>query len=135
MTKPGVERRAHPRIQTEFQLQGSPEDGGIVARMVANNLSLAGLQCTSSSNFPEMTRLAVRLLLPSNNGSEKGTEPLDIEAVVVRSVETPSSSTGTPRFELGLFFTGLGDEVKQRLASFIASHKGTMAKASSFLVH
>jgi len=134
VTKPDVERRAHPRIQTEFQLQGSPEDGGIVARMVANNLSLAGLQCISSSNFPEMTRLVVRLLLPSNNGSENVTEPLDIEAVVVRSVETPSASTGTPRFELGLFFTGVEDEVKQRLATFIAGHKGSMGKPSP-MVH
>lgn len=134
MTKPGVERRAHPRIQTEFQLQGSPEAGGVVARMVANNISLAGLQCTSSSDFPEMTRLAVRLLLPSSNGSESGTECLDVEAVVVRSEETPSATTGSPRFELGLFFTGVDDETKQRLASFIATQKGTMAKPSP-LVH
>lgn len=134
MTKPDVERRAHPRIQTEFQLQGSPEAGGVVARMVANNISLAGLQCTSSSDFPEMTRLAVRLLLPSSNGSESGTESLDVEAVVVRSVEAQSATTGSPRFELGLFFTGVDDETKQRLASFIATQNGTMAKPSP-LVH
>ena len=131
MTKPGVERRAHPRIQAEFNIQGSPEDGGIVARMVANNLSLAGLQCTSSSDFPEMTRLAVRLLLPSNNGSKNGTESVDIEAVVVRRVEASSSSSGAPRFELGLFFTGVDDETKERLATFIAGHKGTMSKPTS----
>ena len=134
MTKPGVERRAHPRIQTEFQIHGSREDGGVVARMVANNLSLAGLQCISSSDFPEMTRLAVRLMLPSNNGSNTGTEPLDLEAVVVRRVETPSTSTGSPRYELGLFFTGVNDETKQRLASFIAGHKGSMGRPSP-MVH
>jgi len=134
VTKPGVERRAHPRIQTEFQLQGSPEDGGIVARMVANNVSLAGLQCTSSSQFPEMTRLAVRLLLPSNNGSDNGTEPLDIEAVVVRSEKASPSSSGEPRFELGLFFTGVDDEAKQRLATFIATQRGSMSRSTS-LIH
>jgi hypothetical protein len=133
VTKPGVERRAHPRIQAEFQLQGSPEDGGVVARMVAIDLSLAGLQCTSSSDFPEMTRLAVRLLLPSNNGSENGTEPVDLDAVVVRRVEASSASTGAPRFELGLFFTDVDDETKQRLATFIAAHKGSMAKPSSVM--
>jgi hypothetical protein len=131
VTKPGVERRTHPRIQAEFQVQGSPENGGVVARMVANNLSMAGLQCTSSSDFPEMTRLAVRLLLPSNNGSHNGTDPVDIEAVVVRSVEASSPSSGAPRYELGLFFTGVNDETKQRLATFIAAHNGSMTKPTS----
>jgi hypothetical protein len=131
VTKPGVERRAHPRIPTEFQLQGSSEKGGVVARMVANNLSLAGLRCTSASDFPEMTRLAVRLLLPTNNGSENETEPVDLEAVVVRSQPLAPASGGSARFELGLFFTGVDDETRQRLASFIAAQKGSMTRPSS----
>jgi hypothetical protein len=118
-------------VQTEFQLQGSPEEGGVVARMVANNLSLAGLQCTSSSDFPEMTRLAVRLLLPSGNGKDNGTEPVDIEAVVVRSEKVSPAASGEPRFTLGLFFTGVDDAAKQRLATFIAMQKGSMSRSSS----
>jgi len=83
--------------------------------MVASDLSLGGLHCSSSRDYPEMTRLAVRLMLP--NGSR--VDVLDVDAVVVRRMELPSVS-GAPRFELGLFFTGLSDDARSRLARFLA---------------
>ena len=83
--------------------------------MVASDLSMGGLLCSSSQDYPEMTRLAVRLLLP--NGRKR--ETLDVEAVVVRRMELPSSS-GAPRFELGLFFTGLTRRRALALARFLA---------------
>jgi hypothetical protein len=83
--------------------------------MVASDLSLGGLHCSSSRDYPEMTRLAVRLLLP--NGAR--TETIDVQAVVVRRAELASAS-GSDRFELGLFFTGMADETKERLARFLA---------------
>jgi hypothetical protein len=89
--------------------------------MTASNLSLGGLQCTSASGFPEMTRLAVRMMLPAR-GSERGEEePLDVEAVVVRCVEVNDSSCGEARFRLALFFTGLDDSARERLSEFISS--------------
>ena len=83
--------------------------------MVASDLSLGGLHCSSSQDYPEMTRLAVRLLLPLGGR----VETVDVEAVVVRRAELTSSSGGT-RFELGLFFTSLRDEARERLARFLA---------------
>jgi hypothetical protein len=112
-----TERRAHQRIKTSVELEGAPDEGGVVARMTASNLSLGGLQCTSASGFPEMTRLAVRMMLPVN-GSE---EPIDVEAVVVRCEEVNDSSSGDARFRLALFFTGLDDSARDRLSEFISS--------------
>ena len=89
-----------------------------MARVVASNLSMGGLYCTSSSDFAEMTRLAVRLLIPVKRGSNGDTEPLDVEAVVVRRREV-ESSTGDPRFELGLFFTNLDDGARKTLSRYI----------------
>jgi hypothetical protein len=86
--------------------------------MVANNLSLGGLYCTSTADFPEMTRLAVRLLLPSRNGA-RDEVPIDLEAVVVRRDARPSVS-GEPRFELGLFFTSLDDEGREQIRRFLS---------------
>ena len=110
-----VERRSHARFSHEFEIEAPPDDQGTVARMVASDLSLGGLQCSSSRDYPEMTRLAVRLILP--NGSR--VETLDVEAVVVRRMELASSS-GAARFELGLFFTGLSDDARTRLSGFLA---------------
>jgi hypothetical protein len=83
--------------------------------MVASDLSMGGLHCSSSHDYPEMTRLAVRLQLPDGNR----TETLDVEAVVVRRTEL-AAAAGASRFELGLFFTGMTDDAKARLARFLA---------------
>jgi hypothetical protein len=112
-----TERRTHQRIETDLELQGSPEKGGAVARMNANNLSLGGLQCTSAAGFPEMTRLAVRMMLPAAHSGEP--EPLDLEAVVVRCEEADESRSGDARYKLALFFTRVDDIVRERLTEFI----------------
>jgi len=112
-----AERRANPRISAVFSLHGAPEDGGVVARMQAADLSLGGLRCTSSADFPEMTRLAVRLELPINGNGQS--EPVDIQAVVVRRKEIASMTQREPRYELALFFTALEDDTRDRLARFL----------------
>jgi c-di-GMP-binding flagellar brake protein YcgR len=116
----GAERRAHRRIDTTIEVQGTPEEGGVAARMVASNLSAGGLYCTSSADFPEMTRLAVRLELPTNGDPAGDYRALDIEAVVVRREEVRSSS-GAPRYRLGLFFTRVDDDAREHLSRFVGS--------------
>ena len=112
-----AERRANPRFSAVFELQGSPTEGGVVARMQAADLSLGGLRCMSTADFPEMTQLAVRLELPADGNGEA--EPLDVQAVVVRSKEIASNTHTVPRYELALFFTGLEDETRARLSAYI----------------
>ena len=73
-----------------------------------------------------MTRLAVRLLLPDG----KRVDTVDVEAVVVRRVELPSASGG-PRFELGLFFTGLTDQARSSLARFLSRHAPSGSRAEA----
>lgn len=115
MNRTTAERRSHARFPYRFDIEG-PDDGqGSAARMVSSDLSLGGLQCSSSRDYPEMTRLEVRLQLPNGHG----VDPLDVEAVVVRRREVPSSS-GAPRYELALFFTSLSDDARERLARFLA---------------
>lgn len=115
MTPTTVERRSHARFSHRIDIEGPPDGQGTAARMIASDLSMGGLHCSSSHDYPEMTRLAVRLQLP--NGTR--TETLDVQAVVVRRTELASSS-GAPRFELGLFFTAMSEDAKTSLASFLA---------------
>ena len=116
----GKERRAHERHDTRLDVQGSPDQGGVVARMVARNLSLGGLHCTSTADFPEMSRLAVRLMLPLENGSPRkgnGLEPVDLEAVVVRREEIGSESR--PRFDLALYFTNVDEMTREQIRRYL----------------
>jgi len=125
LSRQAAERRTHQRVETTVQVQGTPQEGGVVARMVASNLSLGGLYCTSSADFPEMTRLAVRLMLPLGAGDPPQLEPLDVEAVVVRREER-TSAAGEKHYELALFFTGMADEARERLASFVEAPAPTV---------
>ncbi len=120
MSKTSIkERRAHERHATELTMQGSPDQGGVVARMVARNLSLGGLYCTSTRDFQEMARLAVRLMLPIKNGNpEEEVQPVDLQAVVVRREEIPGRS-GKPRYDLALFFTDVEDSTRRQLQRYL----------------
>lgn len=115
MTRTITERRSHARFPFQLDIEGPHDAHGTAARMVSSDLSLGGLQCSSSHDYPEMTRLGVRLQLPNGRGSEA----VDVEAVVVRRREV-ASSTGSPRFELALFFTAMSDDARERLARFLA---------------
>jgi hypothetical protein len=90
--------------------------------MVSHNLSAGGVCCTSSVDFPEMTRLAVRLLLPGSDSGGNGAEPVDVEAVVVRRTQLGSSVGNGERYELALFFTHLEDDHRARLQEYIRAH-------------
>lgn len=117
------ERRVHTRFVTELDIQGSPDEGGVVARMVAHNLSVGGLYCTSTTDFAEMTRLAVRLQLPLKNGGDNPhTESVDLEAVVVRRTES-TRSNGAEKYDLALFFTNIGLEQKAQIQRYLEQSK------------
>lgn len=108
---PDDERRTHPRYPRALELTGAPSSGGATARLVASNVSLGGVYCTSDRDFQEMTRLSVRLELPG--------EPLELPAVVVRHKELASSSSGR-RYELALLFTSVTAVERERLARYLA---------------
>jgi hypothetical protein len=113
------ERRAHERHATRLDVQGTPDAGGTVARMVARNLSVGGLYCTSPTDFPEMTRLAVRLMLPQNGAQANAAlEPVDVEAIVVRRSKTNGSS-GSPRYDLALYFPNLDHGTRVKIESYL----------------
>jgi len=118
LSKPS-ERRAHPRIPTRLELQATPDEGGVVARMVAENLSVGGLYCTSTADFAEMTRVAVRLMLPIDSNGHSSVHPLDLEAVVVRREPLPAGTNGKDRFKLALLFTHMDDAVREQIVSYL----------------
>ena len=120
MSKTGTDRRKHYRLEASVELQGTAEPGGVPAKMVTSNLSLGGMYCTSAADFPEMTRLAVRLLLPSRQAGGDATERLDLEAVVVRRKELRMNSE-PPRYELALFFTNVSDDASEQLSRYLSA--------------
>ena len=118
MNKGTTERRSVARFPRTFELEGRLEPEGDVARMVATNVSVGGLYCTSPIGFDEMTRLAVRLMLPLKSGGV-AVEPVDLEAVVVRQREL-SSPNGEARYELALFFPNLEAPHREQIKQYLS---------------
>ncbi len=116
MSDPNSDRRAHERINHTIEFEGFQNEPNTVARMVASNLSIGGVYCTSCTDFPEMTRLGVRMSLPHNGN-------LEVEAVVVRRRELPSPSGGDDRYELALFFISITPEQKALLSGYLQATK------------
>jgi len=110
------ERRAFERAPRAVEASGAA-DHGVHARLMTSNLSLGGLYCTSDADFPEMTRLAVRLVLPSRPGGRGGAESLDLQAVVVRRKKLADHKP--ERYELALLFTALDEDQRERLAMLL----------------
>lgn len=119
MSNSSIERRVHERFNHVFEMEGVVEREGVVARMVARNLSLGGVYCTSTIDFPEMTRLGVRMMLPPIDEDRQEPAPVDVEAVVVRRKEIPSPAGNGNRYQLALFFTRIDSEQKRLLSSYI----------------
>jgi len=118
VSQSSTDRRTHERRAVAIEFEGVHPEHGVVARMTASNLSLGGIHCTSTRDFPEMTRLAVRMVLPNGAGGS----PIDLEAVVVRREAVSSPSGGPDRFHLALFFTRIEDDHKTALADFLTGH-------------
>lgn len=118
MGESNTERRAHARLERTLDLEGLLPGEGQVVPMRVRNLSVGGLYCTSTVDFPEMTRLEVRLMLPPKGGSGSGPAPLDVEAVVVRR-RVVSVDGGAPRFELALLFVRMDDGRRERIARLV----------------
>ncbi len=117
MSRTIAERRSHARFPHKIDIEIPKEGKGTFARLVASDLSLGGLFCSSNQDYAEMTRLEVRLQLPD----PEGPDTIAVEAVVVRRKELKSTS-GDGRYELGLFFTSMSDDARERLARFLATH-------------
>lgn len=121
MAKSSTERREHARHPVAIELEGSHPENGVTARMTASNLSLGGVYCVSNRDFPEMTRLAVRMILPGD-GADRPEDALDLEAVVVRRERSESPSGGDDRYHLALFFTRIADDARVAIADYLQGH-------------
>ena len=56
-------------------------------------------------------------MLPLKDGTNGETEPVDLEAVVVRREEL-NGSGGVPRYEFALYFTGVEDAARKQLERY-----------------
>lgn len=107
-------RRKDPRINHRIQLHvtGDAE----ITKTESENLSASGVYCAIKHYIPLMTKLKIRLELPTEHGSS-----IACQGVVVRiepPVETPKRAT----YHVAIFFNDLSEQDRTRLAGYVQAH-------------
>ncbi len=107
-----VEKRRHPRVAADFAINVNPPNTAIV-----QDISRAGVRCTSQIPLPPMTIVALRLEISSPTRDGSPTE-IVCQGVVVRNqvIEHPDG----PMFEAAIVFQDLSPEAEVAIDRFVA---------------
>lgn len=110
-------RRASERVTLRSPLTLTAPDGAEPAKL--RNLSVAGISCTTSCRYAEMALVKITLdLEPAKAGAEAFR--LEVTGAVVRC-RPLRHGTGRRRYEVGLYFTDLGDAAREKLTELVRS--------------
>jgi hypothetical protein len=78
------------------------------------NVSASGAYCIVSRFIPPMTKVQIRLELPT----EQGSRPLRCQGVIVR-IDPPHASPQQRRYQVAIFFNDLSERDRAHLAHFV----------------
>jgi hypothetical protein len=116
------DKRAHPRLDTEFAVQLADRDGVLPQGTIVSqsrNISLGGIYCRVNHYVPVLTKLQLTLLLPfRGKKKEVKTQLVRTDAVVVRTIP-PEEKAGVHDYEIGCAFLGIEEEAKKSIARYI----------------
>ncbi len=113
----GAERRKYPRIDDEgFGLDLKGEGLDLVAHTL--NVSASGIYCKVERELPLMTRLDLKLNIPSGEEARPAAA-LNVTGVVVR--QHPVIIDGhTKHYDIAIFFDDLSDKDRGVISDYIA---------------
>ncbi len=115
------ERRRKPRVTIWSKITLEAPEGALDASL--RNLSLAGLSCTTSTPFAEMTRLQVTLDLPEPRNMGPASR-VQLSGAVVRCVPMRRGNARR-RYEVGVFFDQMDEAVQGKLTAFLRSRQSS----------
>ena len=109
-----VERRRHPRVQTDLPLRLTFKDKTVETRI--QDLSGSGIRFKAPAALPILSRVQIALELP--DGSPGQPASIAITGVVVRCREGAAGEEA--RFDTAIFFEDLSEAARVRLARFVS---------------
>jgi len=110
MPTPVSERRRAARVAATFPIQLGSGDQSRPARL--KDLSEIGLCCAANQQIPEMTKVAIEMLLPGTK--QKHT----LEGAVVRC--EPMRGKQPPVYDLAVYFTDINDAAKAAIRGYVS---------------
>lgn len=111
-----VERRRHPRIDTDLALQLTFKDTTVETRI--RDLSSSGIRFRAPAALPLLSRVQIALELPDAEEGAPSTT-VAISGVVVRCAETEGDDA--PPYDTAIFFEDLSEPAKRHIARFVSA--------------
>lgn len=110
--KTSKERRLHPRLDHKLPIDLAVD--GYDFSTSTHNISCVGAYCHLDKYMPPFTKISVKLNLPGKDRSSKNTV-VECKGVVVRSEDEKGGG-----FNLAIFFNGMRDDQRKKIAQYIS---------------
>jgi hypothetical protein len=105
---------AHLSMRLEAPVAES-EAGQVVTE--TTNISASGVYCMSSHYMAPLSKVALTIVLPRVPGGRSTKELIKVEGIVVRCDQ--QTRRGERPYELACMFSGLEDDVRNRIDAFV----------------
>ena len=112
MTKTGIERREHPRLEQKLPVKVAASGYGFSTS--TQNISCLGAYCKIEKYIPPFTRVSVKLTLPVKTKEEKKNYTLDCEGVIVRTEDKEKEG-----FNIAIFFNRINNSQRKVITEYI----------------
>ncbi len=112
MTKTGIERREHPRLDHKLPVKVAANGYGFSTS--TQNISCLGAYCKIEKYIPPFTRVSVKLTLPVATKEEKKNYTLDCEGVIVRTEDKEKEG-----FNIAIFFNRINNSQRKVITEYI----------------
>jgi len=108
--------RADARLSMRLEGRTAETDGAQVVTE-SQNISASGVYCMSSHYLAPLSKVALTIVLPRVPGTRTAKELIKCEGIVVRCEQSPGR--GERPYELACMFSGLEDDLRQRIDAFV----------------
>ena len=121
-----AERRRTTRADARLSMRlesAAPEADGAQVVTESQNISASGVYCMSSHYLAPLSKVALTIVLPRVPGGRSPKELVKCEGIVVRCEQ--NTRRGERPYELACMFSGLDDELRQRIDAFVTWRKNS----------
>jgi hypothetical protein len=115
------EKRKYPRIQNSLPITLINCGWDVVT--ITKNISACGVYCAIDKPLEVMTKVKIKLLVPSKDRWKKNTKEIYCKGVVVRNEYIKNN--GKHPYHVGIYFNEIKEKDKKSLLSYIDSHLKT----------
>jgi hypothetical protein len=118
------EKRRYPRLKKRIPLHLSDNQFDTVA--YTRDISQRGALCELNYQIPLMSKLQIKLLLPSQVDGKNTATTIKCLGVVVRS--QPIIKDTSAFYDTSIFFTKLNKSDERKIAQYIEGNKGSQSQ-------